>query len=214
MNRDAILHRVRTALGRSAQSPVAAPPALPGRVRIPVAERVARFRLALEGLGGTVEFAGSPEEARTVVKRLLAGRTAVAADHPFLTTCGIGGIAGVEKGITDREEWRRACAERAVGVTSADYALAETGSLVLMAAPNSPRLASLLPLTHIAVVPLECLLSDIWEFYALHPRALDETPSVVFVTGPSRTADIEQILVRGVHGPGHLHVVFVEEASA
>jgi L-lactate utilization protein LutC len=214
MNREAILHRVRTALGRSSHSPVAAPPALPVRARIPAGERLACFRAALEGLGGTVDVVASPEQARAAVKHLLAGRSAVAADHPLLTVCGIGGIGGVVKGIHTADAWRQACATSEAGVTSAEYALAETGSLVLMASPENPRLASLLPLTHIAVLPLARLLSDIWEFYALHPRALDETCSVVFVTGPSRTADIEQILIRGVHGPGHLHVVFVQEASA
>ena len=63
---------------------------------------------------------------------------------------------------------------------------------------------------HIAIVPAACLLTGLDELYTLIPRPADRTSSMVFITGPSRTADIEQILVRGVHGPGEIHVVIVE----
>ena len=71
------------------------------------------------------------------------------------------------------------------------------------------RLVSLLPPVHIAVVESPRLLSGLDEFLLEVPRPADHGASTVFITGPSRTADIEQILVRGVHGPGELHVVFV-----
>ena len=69
---------------------------------------------------------------------------------------------------------------------------------------------SLLPPVHIALVDRERLLTGLDELLSILPRPADETSSMVLITGPSRTADIEQILVRGVHGPGEIHVVVVE----
>jgi L-lactate dehydrogenase complex protein LldG len=68
---------------------------------------------------------------------------------------------------------------------------------------------SLLPPVHIALVDRERLLTGLDELLSILPRPADETSSMVLITGPSRTADIEQILVRGVHGPGEIHVVVV-----
>jgi L-lactate utilization protein LutC len=66
---------------------------------------------------------------------------------------------------------------------------------------------SLLPPVHIAVVPRERILTGLDELFTLLPDPSGSTSSMVLITGPSRTADIEQILVRGVHGPGEIHVV-------
>ena len=68
---------------------------------------------------------------------------------------------------------------------------------------------SLLPPAHIAVVPARRILTGLDELFRCCPMPADETSSMVLITGPSRTADIEQILVRGVHGPGKLTVVVV-----
>jgi hypothetical protein len=96
-----------------------------------------------------------------------------------------------------------------VGITSADYALADTGSLVMIASPREARLVSLLPPAHIAVVPRDRILTGLDELFSILPNPADVTSSMVLITGPSRTADIEQILVRGVHGPGQITVVVV-----
>jgi L-lactate dehydrogenase complex protein LldG len=95
-----------------------------------------------------------------------------------------------------------------VGVTGADYGLADTGTLVMLACTD-PRLVSLLPPGHIAVLQANRMLSTLDELLQLLPKPADQTASMVLITGPSRTADIEQILVRGVHGPGELHVVII-----
>jgi L-lactate dehydrogenase complex protein LldG len=67
----------------------------------------------------------------------------------------------------------------------------------------------LLPPVHIAVVPRERVLTGLDELLTILPHPAEQTSSMVLITGPSRTADIEQILVRGVHGPGEIHVVVV-----
>ena len=210
MAKENVLHRVRTALGRGAgQAPEPAPPA---RIRVPEIEveaRVASFRARIEALAGKTYRVASAAEARTVVCGILNGRGAVASNAPFLEECGVTGIDGVCAGFHAREELRAACAGAGAGITSADYALGDTGSLVMLSSPREARLVSLLPPAHIAVLPRERILTGLDELFTILPRPADETSSLVLITGPSRTADIEQILVRGVHGPGEFHVVVV-----
>jgi len=210
MSRDNVLHRVRTALGRSAGQPVEPPP--PVRLNVPeagVESRIAVFCERVEALAGKTHRAASLEDARTYVKSVVAGRKSAASNAPVLRECGITAIAGVESGITDPVELRALCASASCGITGADYALADTGTLVMLASPQEARLISLLPPVHIAIVEHERLLTGLDELLAILPHPAEQTSSMVLITGPSRTADIEQILVRGVHGPGEIHVVVV-----
>ena len=77
----------------------------------------------------------------------------------------------------------------------------------MLASPQEARLISLLPPAHIAVVPRDRILTGLDELFTSCPTPPTQTSSMVLITGPSRTADIEQILVRGVHGPGQITVV-------
>jgi L-lactate dehydrogenase complex protein LldG len=210
LSRDHILHKVRTALGRSAgQAPAAAPEV---RLRVPemsLEERLAAFQRALEALGGTVARASSPEDARARVAKLLSGKRAVASNAAVLKECTIDTLEGVEGGFRQEANLRRACAAADAGVTSAAYGLADTGSLVMFSTGEEARMISLLPPVHIAVVPKERILTGLDELFLLHPQPGEASSSMVLITGPSRTADIEQILIRGVHGPGELHVIVV-----
>ena len=87
------------------------------------------------------------------------------------------------------------------------YALADTGSVVLAASPTEPRAKSLLPFTHWTVVERERILPGLDELFA---RLGTDFPSALaIVTGPSRSADIEQRLAVGVHGPGDVHVLIL-----
>ena len=98
----------------------------------------------------------------------------------------------------------------AVGVTGARAGLADTGTLVLACGARRPRLASLLPPVHIAILSRRALYSTMADFFAAEPELAREASNLVFITGPSRTADIEQTLTLGVHGPREVHVVLVE----
>jgi len=80
---------------------------------------------------------------------------------------------------------------------------------VLLSSPQEARMISLLPPAHIALVPRERILTGLDELFTVLPNPAEQTSSMVLITGPSRTADIEQILVRGVHGPGEITVVVV-----
>jgi L-lactate utilization protein LutC len=93
------------------------------------------------------------------------------------------------------------------GSSTALYALADTGSVVLAAAPDEPRARSLLPFTHWTVVARDRILPGLDELFA---RLGGDLPSALaIVTGPSRSADIEQRLAVGVHGPGDVHVLIL-----
>ncbi|HTQ54704.1 MAG TPA: lactate utilization protein [Bryobacteraceae bacterium] len=210
MSREHILHKVRTALGREAGQAIGDPP--PVRLRVPEVDaepRVAAMLRAVEALAGKTHRAATAEEARAYVAAVLGERSAVASNAPFLRECGITDLPGVVTGFTDAMELRAQCAAADVGITSADYALADTGSLAMLSSPAEARLVSLLPPVHIAVVPASRILSGLDELFTVLPHPAEQTSSMVLITGPSRTADIEQILVRGVHGPGEIHVVVV-----
>jgi len=210
MSREAILQKVRTALGRTAGQAIAEPPTVRLRVAESDAEtRAAGMLRAVEALAGKTRRAATAGDARAYVSAVLNGRTAVASNAPFLRECGIVDLPGVQSGFTDASALRALCATADVGISSADYALADTGTLVMLASPAEARLISLLPPVHIAVVPIERVLSGLDELFAVLPNPAAQTSSMVLITGPSRTADIEQILVRGVHGPGEIHVVLV-----
>jgi L-lactate dehydrogenase complex protein LldG len=86
----------------------------------------------------------------------------------------------------------------AFGITRARAAIAETGSLILDDATTSFRLAALAPWIHVAVVTRDSILPDVAGAIA----ALGDDPNVIWCTGPSKTADVEGILIEGVHGPG------------
>jgi L-lactate dehydrogenase complex protein LldG len=96
-----------------------------------------------------------------------------------------------------------------VGITSADYARADTGTLVMFSSREEARMISLLPPVHLAVVRTDRILTGLDQLFTLEPLPGQRSSSMVLITGPSRTADIEQILIRGVHGPGELHVVVI-----
>lgn len=97
-----------------------------------------------------------------------------------------------------------------VGITGVHLALAETGTLMLLSSPVSPAATSLLPETHIAVVPRGRIVKAMEEAWEQTRRERGELPRAVnFVSGPSRTADIEGQLQLGAHGPYRVHVVVV-----
>lgn len=120
---------------------------------------------------------------------------------------------GVEV-VTDgfREHAPRASA----GLTGANFALADTGTLVLESTAEDIRLASTLPERHFVLLDPEKILSDGREavpvLRALHQR--DPRNFIAYITGPSRTADIERVLTIGVHGPVELHILLVPGISS
>jgi len=99
-----------------------------------------------------------------------------------------------------------------VGLTWADYGLAETGSLVLDSRDENVRLATMISEVHVALLPLSRLVRDSYELEkTLQSDFERHTGYTAFITGASRTADIERVLTLGVHGPLDLHIVILTE---
>jgi len=211
-SRETILSNIRKELGRSAgqhPAPLAAPV-----LRVPLLDRNLYkdlFVQSFEKLAGKALVTQSSSGVVAALASLLDGKRAVASNAPFLRTCGITDLPQVQSGFTNRELLREACVAADIGITSADYALAATGTFVMLASPHEARLISLLPPVHTAVIPRSRILANLDELLSILPKPAEQTSSMVLITGPSRTADIEQILVRGVHGPGEIHAVIVEE---
>lgn len=170
---------------------------------------VARFRSRAESMQSTTDrvatFADVPA---AVAKYLNANRRPLAGCMwPRLAALDWAGagLALEPRAASDRD---------AVGVTGTFAALAETGTLMLVSGPDTPATVSLLPETHVAIVPAGRIVKRMEDGWALARAELGELPRAVnFVSGPSRTADIDQTLVLGAHGPYRLHMVIVADGT-
>jgi L-lactate dehydrogenase complex protein LldG len=135
---------------------------------------------------------------------------AVWADCPFLSGLDKKQIVAQIPGLTFDVTREKAAASR-IGISQLDWAMANTGTLVQDAAPVERRLVSTLPNIHIAIIETDRLVPDLPAvFTRIRP---EQTNYISFITGPSRTADIERVLTIGVHGPEKLIIVFVDEPS-
>jgi L-lactate dehydrogenase complex protein LldG len=110
------------------------------------------------------------------------------------------------------DAFTRRAASADIGVSGVDHAIADTGTLVLLARTGQARSVSLLPPVHVAVVRPGQILSSLDDLFPVlrHDGKGELASAVTFITGPSRTADIELTLVVGVHGPQELHVVLLD----
>ena len=122
-------------------------------------------------------------------------------------------VAQEDSGLS-RDELRQQTSQAGIGITGADYAIAETGSVVVLPSRGLSRLVSLVPPIHVAIVRSQDVLESLEDVFMLRRLAYyrgngDMGSYMNFITGPSRTADIEQTLVIGVHGPKEAHLVLL-----
>lgn len=180
-------------------------------------------RLASEvnAVGGQAYVVSDFAAAANQLQSLLAeagARSAVCWQHAVLSRVGLADLLGTA-GVTlyDYErlrvlpaaEQRRVLLACDVGITSCDYAIAETGTLVMCSRPGHERVASLLPPMHIAIVERKQIVPDLIDvFEALVAESLPS--NITLITGPSKTGDIELQLTTGVHGPGKWRVIIVQ----
>ncbi len=182
-----------------------------------------RFRAALEAIAGVVHEARTLDEVVEVIAGLASrlGATALLSwSDEAIGLPGLGqalaarGLAAVVPDIPQRGPERDAkLAELAalpLGLTGADAGLATTGSVVVATGPGRPRMASLLVPVHVAVLRVDRLVDDVSTLLATRGDLVAAGSNLVAITGPSRTADIEHTLSRGVHGPGEVHVILLE----
>lgn len=212
--RDAVLTRIRGALrGGAAPGPDALAQAeayLAQHPRGPLPaygwEALARFKERAQDLSSTVDEVAAMDQ--------VPGAVAGYLDANGLPRQGIcwpafGGLDWSAHGLT--MEARTAAGSDLVGVTGVFCAIADTATLLLLSGPDTPAAASLLPETHIAVVPVSRIVTCMEDAWDLLRRERGRLPRAVnFVSGPSRTADIEQTVTLGAHGPYRVHIVLVK----
>jgi L-lactate dehydrogenase complex protein LldG len=165
----------------------------------------ARFRARAEASASTCDRVAAMADAPAAVARYLD------AHRLPKSGCVWPRLAGLDWNAAGLElEPRAAKGEDMVGVTGVFCALAETGTLAMVSGPDTPASASLLPETHVALVPLARLVPHMEDAWDLMRAELGRLPRAVnYISGPSRTADIEQTLVLGAHGPYRVHIVLV-----
>jgi L-lactate dehydrogenase complex protein LldG len=211
--RDNVLGRIRVALGRSSARTENETAVIRANLRdhprgpSPMMdwEPVSRFRDRCLSLSSTVHDVAHVEQVPSAVARYVAGN-----DLPRTCVCWPEFASLEWAGAGLAVETRPATGEDAVGITGAFCAIAETGTLMLLSGPNSHATTSLLPETHIAVVPASRIVRCMEEGWDLLRTERGRLPrQVAFVSGPSRTADIEMTLVLGIHGPYRVHVILV-----
>jgi L-lactate dehydrogenase complex protein LldG len=233
------LERIRKEVARTGGLFAASASARPERpeeaaevVRRQMAERWAqaldRFREEFEKVAGVFHRAGRASEVPGLVLGIARDKgtrelvtwapAALGLDlRPAAASAGIEVTFAEEVGEPARLRHRAEAARAGVGVTGVDFALAETGTLIVLSGVGRPRSTSLLPATHVAVFDRRRLLESLEQvgvmLEALHAEAGRSMSGAMinFITGPSRTADIELTLTRGVHGPKEVHAVFVDE---
>jgi L-lactate dehydrogenase complex protein LldG len=180
---------------------------------------VARFTEQLAAVGAQFTVAHGEADAARGLARILtdAGvRQVVGSDAPLvqrlLGALGDGFVVQRIDGLS-RDELFQCDA----GVTTAQWGIAETGTLVLESARERNRLLSLVPPIHVALLSTSCICDSLGEALARvrstegDPAASLASHAITLITGPSRSADIELTLVIGVHGPQAVHVLLLEE---
>ena len=159
-------------------------------------DKISLFRSGITGSGAGVRSVTSIEELRPAISELIQGADAVYCP----------GITEIEKSIVIPPEARVSDYLQAkVTVEEVMAGIAETGTIVCVSSSGKALQASLVTYHHVAVILRENIFADLDEFFARMPGPLPT--NITFVTGPSRTGDIEQTLSIGVHGPGRVDVV-------
>lgn len=174
-----------------------------------------RFRQSLEAVGGhcivVAGEAAAAEAVQGIVERVQARRIAI-SDSP-LVSCLLQPPAAEVEVMNDAAKSDLFRCD--LGITGAQWAIAETGTLVLESDLERHRLASLVPPVHVAIIEAQRIRQTLGEvLQAVAEKGQDLSRTITFITGPSRTSDIELTLAIGVHGPAELHVIVLEGAKA
>jgi len=173
-----------------------------------------RFQQSLNAVGGHCTVVRSEAEATETVRQIVAQsktRRVAISDSPLVGRVLLPLTADVDlmKGSTKADLFT--CD---MGVTGAQWAIAETGTLALESDVERHRLASLVPPVHVTIIEAQRIRQTLGEvLLAIDEKGRDLSRTITFITGPSRTSDIELTLAIGVHGPAELHVIVLEETK-
>ena len=239
--RQEFLGRVQKALGRQPGEPLPErrPDLLFGPLEgvmepIPAEQIIDKFELELQKVAGSSYRATTMAALDAILQKILRDRQAkevVYSRNPILAAVGLRaklaawgvsadswpGQGADETAPSSSKPFREKAFAVEVGITGVEFVLAESGTVVVTSRTEGAQLGSLAPPTHIALYRRSQALATLEEVLERLPVPTDPSQpmpgrSVVFITGPSRTADIEQILIRGVHGPKEVHAILVEDA--
>jgi L-lactate dehydrogenase complex protein LldG len=206
-----VIESVRRSLGRTALSPVSQRPAIyearrPGSSAAEIELFLGEIG-KLAGVGKKVSPAGIEAAIENLVTDQHVHKATLWAT-PLLKRLQVAenlGTLGVE--LVPPKAGKHDIAQCDLGITEADFILAETGTLVLRSSAEKPRAVSLVPRIHLAIVTPAALRADMHQVFA----EAKGSPYLVFITGPSRTSDIELTVTLGVHGPQNLFVWMLAE---
>ncbi|NLL17460.1 MAG: LUD domain-containing protein [Clostridia bacterium] len=177
-----------------------------------------QFKVAAEGVGAEVYRVEGPEQALELITGILREWESRKRDKRLQVVWKKGSITSglatkpAIKGIIYEKELSFRAREADVGIAEGDLAIADTGTIVQDATDVEKRYVTTLPELNILLVRTTAIVADMEEAFArLRPGRI---PFLAFITGPSRTADIERVLTLGVHGPEWLHVICVDEGGS
>lgn len=227
MSRESFLARVRqaAAAGRAYRVTIAETPPGTGYAGAASEDLCQAFGAEAAAVGGQVSIVEGIEAARQELGSLLdreSPKSAFCWRHPLLDRLELGellrqrSIQAIDVDAISslpEEQQRQQALAAECGITSCDFAVAETGSLTMCSRPGQERMASLLPPWHVAIVAESQIVPDLFDVFERIGRAGESPPelpsNVTFITGPSKTGDIELELTTGVHGPGVWRLIVV-----
>jgi len=206
--REDVLQSVRSALGRG---PLDGAEVAALDARVPQHTRpahdedlVARFMRKFESRAGTVERVASLDRVPAAVE---AYRAANALPERAAVGAGLKGLAWPESWLIHFEA---AGITEALAVSPAVCGIAETGSVMLASGPDSPTTHNFVPDDHVVVLEAGRIVDhfeDAWAVLRARPQGMPRATNII--SGPSRTADVEQTIQLGAHGPRRVHVILV-----
>jgi L-lactate dehydrogenase complex protein LldG len=205
-----IIDNIRLSLGRTDQTKAGQRPAvLESRQPGSIPSEIDLFMSEVRKLSGSAQNI-THQSIASSMKELVSGnkiQRATLWHTPLLEQLGIESTLrdmGVQIIPPDANKKEMSLCD--LGITEADYLLPETGTIVLRSSAKRPRAVSLLPGIHLAIVRSDMLRADLHQVFT----EASDSHYLVFITGPSRTADIELTVTLGVHGPKNLHVWMLE----
>jgi L-lactate dehydrogenase complex protein LldG len=217
--RDRMLARIRNAIGRDGKTGAQDLEAMRSHIRDhPLGPRppfdwpdlLAQFKTQAELLASSVTQVDTPAQVPAAVAHYLED---LKLDKRAVCWPALAGLDWRAAGV--QMEQRTVRDGDLAGVTGAYCGIAETGTLMLLSGPQTPAAMSLLPDTHIAVLQVARIVPAMEEAWNLLRNEHQVPPrSVNFVSGPSRSGDIEMQIVLGVHGPYRVHIILVKDSES
>ena len=179
-----------------------------------IGKNLEHFVTTAQAAGCTVATAASAAEIASYIAPRLQG-TLLLPEFRSDSQTGLAEALRTAGCTVVENDFRMHAPAAEAGLTGCDFAIAETGTVVLESTPEEIRLASTLPEKHFVLLDPRNIIADALEAIPLLRRLQLEQPSsyLAYITGPSRTADIERVLTIGVHGPKELHILLCENLA-